>query len=143
FIGSMVELPVTVTQDYSLFHVLGQYGIDLWRQQIQLIMNHHGFMNFIIHPDYITEAKELNPVKQLLSHIAELRDEQKLWTPRPGEAAAWWRMRSRMCIVEEGGTLRIRGEGAEHARIAYASVEAGRLVYKIVEKAVAQSSRAI
>ncbi len=58
FIGGMVEIPVTMTQDYMLFHVLNDYTIDLWKQQIELIMEKHGLMSFIVHPDYIMEERE-------------------------------------------------------------------------------------
>lgn len=140
FIGKLLELPVTATQDYSLFHVLGDYGMELWKTQIQEIMKYHGFINFIIHPDYITKSKEISAVKQLLTHIAYLRSDQKLWTPKPSAAATWWRQRARMSIVEEAGIVKVRGEGSEHARIAYATMDAGRVVYNIAGKAAAQSN---
>ena len=38
FIGDILELPLTTTQDYSLFHILGDYSIALWKQQIELIL---------------------------------------------------------------------------------------------------------
>ena len=34
FIGDMLELPVTMTQDYMMFHILKDYSIGLWKQQI-------------------------------------------------------------------------------------------------------------
>src|SRR5277367_2437482 len=33
FIGDILELPLTTTQDYSLFNTLRQYNIDLWKAQ--------------------------------------------------------------------------------------------------------------
>jgi hypothetical protein len=140
FIGNIVELPVTMTQDYSLFHVLGDYGIELWKKQIDAILEQQGFMNFIVHPDYIQGTKEQDTIKRLLSHLSSVRAEQGLWTPTPGEAAKWWRQRSKMSIVEDSGTLRVRGEGSERARIVYACVEAGRVVYRTADKAAARSN---
>lgn len=32
FVGTLLELPLTTTQDYSLFHILGQYSLSLWKQ---------------------------------------------------------------------------------------------------------------
>ncbi len=49
FIGKILELPVTTTQDYSLFHILKQYSIDLWKRQISQIMEKHGMASFIVH----------------------------------------------------------------------------------------------
>lgn len=42
FIGDILELPVTTVQDYTLFNILGDYSIDLWKRQIELIMAKHG-----------------------------------------------------------------------------------------------------
>jgi hypothetical protein len=57
FIGDMVELPVTTTQDYTLFQMFTDYTIRLWKEQIALIREKHGLMSFIIHPDYIIDEK--------------------------------------------------------------------------------------
>jgi nucleoside-diphosphate-sugar epimerase len=35
--GGMLELPLTTIQDYSLFHILQDYSLAVWKQQIQLI----------------------------------------------------------------------------------------------------------
>src|SRR5712664_2836645 len=37
FIGKILELPVTTIQDYSLFYLLKERSIDLWRDQVELI----------------------------------------------------------------------------------------------------------
>jgi hypothetical protein len=39
FIGKMLELPVTTTQDYALFHILKDFSINLWRLQIARIIS--------------------------------------------------------------------------------------------------------
>ena len=53
FIGRILELPLTTVQDYSLFHILGDYSIDLWKRQIDLIRERNGLISFITHPDYL------------------------------------------------------------------------------------------
>jgi hypothetical protein len=140
FIGSLLELPVTTTQDYSLFHLLDDYSIELWKQQIEKIVERHGLLNFIIHPDYIRGTREQNTIKQLLRNLSTSRAQSNMWTPTPGEVARWWRERSKMSIVEQSGVARIQGEGSERAQIAYASVEGGRVVYRIGEKAAARAN---
>ncbi|HVB59215.1 MAG TPA: hypothetical protein VNE63_22650, partial [Candidatus Acidoferrales bacterium] len=57
FVGKILELPLTTIQDYSLFHILGDYSIDLWKQQIDLIMQRNGPVSFITHPDYLREKR--------------------------------------------------------------------------------------
>lgn len=129
FVGNLVELPVTTTQDYSLFHILREHSTKLWERQIELIMAKHGLISFIIHPDYITAREEQDTYRNLLACLAQLRDRDNVWTPLPREVASWWRQRSKMSLVQVGGEWKIEGEGSERALIAYAHEEEGRLVY--------------
>jgi hypothetical protein len=131
FVGKLVELPVTITQDYTLFHILGDYSMDLWKQQIDLILQSHGLINVIIHPDYSTSSRERVVFEALLSHLAKLREEGGVWTALPKEVARWWRQRSEMTLVEDENGLRIEGEGKERARIAYASEKGGRRAFEL------------
>jgi hypothetical protein len=130
FIGNILELPVTATQDYSLFHVLGDYSLRLWKQQIALIRAKHGLMSFIIHPDYIIAKAAQRSYCELLSYLCELRSQGKTWIALPGEVAAWWRLRSKMDLVYEGGSWRIKGQGSERARLAYAVLVDDKIVYE-------------
>ena len=38
FVGDLLEIPLTTTQDYSLFHMLNDYSINLWKRQADLIL---------------------------------------------------------------------------------------------------------
>jgi hypothetical protein len=136
FVGNLLEIPVTATQDYTLFHILQDYTIDLWKTQIELIMEKHGLLSFIVHPDYATTGPERKVYEALLSHLAELRETRGVWIATPGEVNRWWRQRAAMRIVEDGDGVRIEGEGSERARIAYASAVDGRFSVT-VEQAVA------
>jgi hypothetical protein len=129
FVGDILEIPVTTTQDYMLFHILRDYSLDLWKDQIGLILERHGVMNFIVHPDYVTGDREMRVFKDLLGYLADLRAKAGLWIPLPGELSQWWRQRSRMQIVKSGSGWEIVGEGKERARLAYARLENGELIY--------------
>jgi hypothetical protein len=131
FVKNMVELPVTMTQDYSLFYILNDHSLDLWKQQTELIRGKHGLMNFIVHPDYVITNAERKTYVELLGYLTILREQDKVWMPLPREAAAWWRERSAMKLVEIDGTWRIEGKGKERARVAYASESNGRLAYSL------------
>lgn len=131
FVGDILEIPVTTTQDYSLFHILRDYSLNLWREQTSRIQERHGVMNFIIHPDYVTEDKEMRVFKDLLAHLADLRAKAGLWIPLPRELSEWWKQRSRMQIVKSASGWEIVGEGKERARLAYARWENGKLVYDL------------
>jgi len=130
FNGRLLELPVTMTQDYTLFHILNDYSIDLWKEQMSLIRQRHGLMQVIVHPDYIMEKMERDVYAKLLGYLADLRARGDTWIALPSEIAAWWRLRSELKLVNEGGSLRIEGEGKQRARIAYATISDDRLVYE-------------
>jgi hypothetical protein len=129
FIGNILELPVTTTQDYMLFHILNDYSISLWRRQIDLIMEKHGLMSFLVHPDYVMKAREMSIFQELLAHLARLREKTRVWITTPGEVNRWWRQRAEMRLVEDGEGVRIEGAGKERARVAYASDQNGRLIF--------------
>jgi hypothetical protein len=129
FVGNILELPVTTTQDYSLFHVLEAYSIDLWRQQVSQIMQQHGLISFIVHPDYLDSPEAQGTYYALLKHLADLRAEAHLWTPLPREVDTWWRQRSKMNLVPQNEGWRVEGPGAERARVAYATLQDNRVKY--------------
>jgi hypothetical protein len=131
FIGRIIELPLTCTQDYTLLQILGDYSIDLWKKQIALIREKHGLISFIAHPDYLIEPRAQDTYKALLEHLARLRAEVGIWTPLPRDVADWWRQRSRMELVHANGEWRVEGAGSERARVAYASLAGDRVTYSL------------
>ncbi len=134
FIGDMVELPLTCTQDYSLFHILRTYSTDLWKRQIAAIRNHAGLVSILVHPDYLAEERARNVYRQLLGHLAELRDEGGTWTPLPGEVAAWWRERRKMKVVQDHAGWKVAGPGSDRARVAFACLENDEVVYRLEDR---------
>src|SRR5437762_936516 len=73
FIGQLVELPLTATQDYSLFHILTQYSTEIWKEEIRAISGRHGLVSFIVHPDYIIDKRARQIYVELLEHLAALK----------------------------------------------------------------------
>lgn len=131
FIGKLLELPVTATQDYTLFHILNDYSTRLWKEQIALIREKYGLISFIIHPDYVIADAARRVYAELLQYLSELRSQGETWIALPGEAAAWWRLRSEMNLVNVAGSWRIEGKGSERARLAYAEMVNDTLSYRI------------
>src|SRR5205085_9989426 len=74
FIGNILELPVTTTQDYMQFHLLNQRSIHLWKEQVDLILKKHGLVSFIVHPDYVMEPDTKSVYKDLLVYLQGLRE---------------------------------------------------------------------
>jgi hypothetical protein len=129
FIGKLLELPVTTTQDYTLFHILNDYSIDVWKHQIAAITRHHGLASFIVHPDYVIAKRARATYQALLSHLAQIRDAGQAWLALPRDVDRWWRQRSQMRVVHDGGKWRIHGPGHERARLAMATRVGDRLVF--------------
>ena len=131
FIGNILEVPVTTTQDYTLFYILQQRSIDLWKTQTEMILAKNGMVSFIVHPDYLLDPELKALYLELLQYLRSLREMENLWFALPSEIECWWRARSKMLVKQEGDTWRVVGEGSERAVLAFAHVEGGRLVYKL------------
>jgi hypothetical protein len=131
FAGRLVELPLTTTQDYSLFHILGKYSIDIWKDELESICWSHGLATFIVHPDYVIESRARGVYENLLQHLSELCSRKKLWQPLPRDVARWWRERSQMRIERSGDTWKVAGPGSDRARVAFAQIENGCLTYRV------------
>src|SRR3989441_1262592 len=133
FIGNLLELPLTTIQDYSLFHILNHYSVDLWKQQIDAITEKHGLVSFIVHPDYLIEKRARATYQALLEHLARMRDERKTWIALPREVDCWWRERSKLSVVSDADSWRVEGKGKERARLAFAVLVGDELTFTIEE----------
>jgi peptidoglycan/xylan/chitin deacetylase (PgdA/CDA1 family) len=131
FIGDILELPLTTTQDYTLLHILRQSDISHWKTQVRLILERHGLLSFIVHPDYIVARGAQQLYKDLLAYLCRLREEENVLLTLPGQADSWWRARSQMKLVCEAGRWHIEGPQRERARIAYARVENDQIAYRL------------
>jgi hypothetical protein len=138
FAGNLVELPLTTTQDYSLFHILGKYSLDLWKEEMNCIASSNGLAAFIVHPDYVIERRARLVYENLLVYLSELCSAANLWQPLPRDVARWWRERSRMSVERSGDTWKVVGPGSDRARVAYAQIEDGRLTYHVENSACRQ-----
>lgn len=143
FIGGILELPLTTIQDYSLFHILNDYALDLWKQQIDAIADHHGLVSFIVHPDYVIDKRPRVTYQSLLAYLAKMRAERKTWIALPRDVDRWWRQRHELTVVRNGDQWRIDGAGKERARLAFAVADGDRLGFTIEEpsRSLPDSSR--
>jgi hypothetical protein len=140
FVGDILELPLTTVQDYTLFHILNDYSISLWQQQMELISRHHGLISIISHPDYLVGQREREVYLELLRDLSDRRARNGLWIALPGEINRWWRNRRDMTLVADGNTWRVEGPDAGRARIAYARLSEGRVVYSLSASARSAAS---
>ena len=125
FFGDVVELPITLTQDHTVFEILRSPGIELWRRKTEWLRAHHGLVNIIVHPDYVVEQRNLDRYEAFLAYLAEHDDG---WHALPRDAARWWRERDGLSIADGG---RVVGRTGFAASVAYASERDGRLAVEL------------
>jgi hypothetical protein len=131
FIGKILELPLTTSQDYSVFHILNDYSIGLWKKQLDLIRQRNGLMSFLAHPDYLISLRTRKVYESLLDYLRQMVAREGIWAVLPGDVDRWWRARSQMRLVSRGDEWEIVGPEKERARLAYAVLDGGRLVYEL------------
>ena len=130
----LLELPLTLTQDYVMFHLLKERSLALWEKQINTIRQTHGLISVLVHPDYLRSTAEVEIYQRLLSKLADLRDRYHVWAATPGEVNAWWRIRNGLRLIKDANGWRVEGPGCECASIAYARCDSTGITYQI-EKA--------
>lgn len=91
FNGDLVELPITVPQDHTVFEILGKQDESLWVEKIEFLRQHGGMALVLTHPDYLEEGGAgFRAYDRLLTRYA---DDPSVWRARPRDVAAWWRER--------------------------------------------------
>jgi hypothetical protein len=92
FIGDVVEVPYTLTQDLTLMTLLGHRNTDLWRKQFEHIEDLNGLAQLITHPDpgYLGD-----PMKQAMyvDFLEFVRARPGVWATLPRDLVDWWRRR--------------------------------------------------
>jgi hypothetical protein len=131
FVGNILEIPLTTSEDYSVFHILNEDSIALWKKQLELIRQRNGLMSVLAHPDYLIDSRTRKLYELLLDHLRELLSGEKIWAALPGEVDQWWRARSKMNLIQRDGNWVVEGPEKERARIAYAVIEGDRVVYDL------------
>ncbi len=127
FLGNMVELPITLVQDHTLIEILQQEDIALWKRKAEWIIENHGLINIIIHPDYMVSDKNLRYYEEFLKFITA---KDNLWFALPMDVAQWWRERSSSHVANpDGAASFIQGPARERGTVAWATLENGNVKY--------------
>jgi len=95
-----VELPYTLAQDFTLFVILREKTIDIWKRKLEWIAENGGMALLITHPDYMhfgdgKKGREQYPAsyyKELLVHIKN-KYEGLYWHALPRDVARFWKER--------------------------------------------------
>jgi peptidoglycan/xylan/chitin deacetylase (PgdA/CDA1 family) len=126
FLGDVVELPITLTQDHTVFEILRTDPMRLWAQKARWIIRERGLVTVLVHPDYVLGDERLAAYDQLLGWLGA---QTGGWHALPREVAAWWRVRDELetaALEREVTESELVEAGATLGR---ASVQDGELVF--------------
>lgn len=96
--GGYVELPYTLVQDFTLFIVLEEHTIDVWKKKIDWIAERGGMVLLNSHPDYMCFTNNGNdpyefPVslyEELLTYVKD-KYQGQYWAALPRDVARHYR----------------------------------------------------
>lgn len=91
-VGKFVELPYTLPQDHTIFYVLKQMNISIWKNKINWLIENNGMILALTHPDYLKDKKHFDMYKELLEFIKKINNS---WNCLPKEMTEWWEKRFR------------------------------------------------
>jgi peptidoglycan/xylan/chitin deacetylase (PgdA/CDA1 family) len=112
FNGELVELPITLPQDHTVFAILRRDDGRLWLEKAEWLRERGGLALLITHPDYMLEERPRAAYAALLDAFAE---DDTAWRPLPREVAAWWRRRAATRIERNGDGWTAIGPAAAEA----------------------------
>src|SRR3990172_562574 len=93
-----VELPYTLPQDFTLFVLMKEKNIDIWKKKLDWIVERGGMVLLITHPDYMNghngrctiDEYPMELYKELLNYV-KYKYEGQYWHPLPKEIARFWK----------------------------------------------------
>jgi peptidoglycan/xylan/chitin deacetylase (PgdA/CDA1 family) len=125
--GDLVELPITLAQDHTLFEILREESIRRWVEKSRWIIENNGLINLLVHPDYLLTRKRLDLYDEFLSF---LRSQLGGWHALPRDVARWWKRRESIeCRWDgNGGASLVAGDAVlAGASVMWAHEDGGRI----------------
>jgi glycosyltransferase involved in cell wall biosynthesis len=125
-----IELPYTLVQDFTLFSVLREQNIDIWKRKVDWVAEHGGMVLLNTHPDYMCFENRPSRDEFYASHYEELlryvqeKYADSYWAALPREVA--WYYRERV-------PLPLRNTRKKICMVAYTAYEADNRVRRYAE----------
>jgi peptidoglycan/xylan/chitin deacetylase (PgdA/CDA1 family) len=123
FIGDLVELPITLVQDHTLFEILRERSVRRWIEKSDWIIENHGLVNLLVHPDYLLTQERLDLYDEFLGYLASRPGG---WHALPRDVARWWKERASL-----------DPDNAGDAGVAWAYEQDGRIGFDLSAAAAA------
>ncbi|GAB4367460.1 MAG: hypothetical protein Kow00128_11940 [Deltaproteobacteria bacterium] len=105
-----VELPYTLPQDFTLFVMLRENSIDLWKRKLDWVASKGGMCLLITHPDYMTFGGKKRKFdeypaayyRELLVYVKE-RYGDRFWNVNPCQVTRYFK---KIRVAEQGAVGR-------------------------------------
>jgi peptidoglycan/xylan/chitin deacetylase (PgdA/CDA1 family) len=95
--NGFIELPYTLPQDHTLFVIMGEKNIDIWKQKLDWIAERGGMALLITHPDYMKFEEKKDgigeyPATYFTEFLEYIKHEYKdqYWNALPKDIADFW-----------------------------------------------------
>jgi hypothetical protein len=119
-IEDIVELPITLPQDHTLFEILGAEDEEIWVEKARFLRGECGMALTLTHPDYSRNDSLVSAYRALLDEFA---DDATAWKALPSEVSAWWRRRAASHLRRENDSWKIIGPAAPLADVGSVPVQ--------------------
>jgi hypothetical protein len=114
FIGPLVELPITMPQDHTIFVILRHADARIWIEKAERIRAAGGMALVLTHPDYLDRGPIAQAYEELLARYA---GDPSLWGALPIEVARWWQRRHRSFVERTVDGWRVVGPASGDATV--------------------------
>jgi hypothetical protein len=112
--GPVVEVPLTLPQDHTLFVILRRTGPGTWIDKTNLLRSRGGLAQILVHPDYVDVPATLPAYEAYLRAFAE---DPTVWHALPSQVSAWWRARAASGITSTAEGWKVVGPAASRATV--------------------------
>ncbi len=114
FDADMVELPITLPQDHTVFTILRRRDATLWLTKAEHVRAAGGMALVLTHPDYADDERMVAAYRLLLQTH---RNDPAAWRALPREVDAWWRERAASSLEETPTGWVVRGPASGRGRV--------------------------
>lgn len=114
FIDDLVELPITMPMDHTLFELVGERDESVWVEKALFLKNEGGMALLLTHPDYLIDRDRLQIYARFVERIAQ---DPSAWLALPREISSWWRARAATVPVRDGEQWSLAGPAADRGRV--------------------------
>ena len=119
-IENLVELPITLPQDHTLFEILGADDGEIWLDKARFLRSQSGMALALTHPDYGGNERLVDAYRILLAEFAE---DSTAWKALPRDVSEWWQKRAASELRRQNGCWEIVGPAADDGTVSFFAAE--------------------